>query len=524
MTNKKKIGLMAVALSFLFAGFVSGQQKDELQLTLEDSILRALKNNLNLAMSVYDPEIADATLTQAKEVFMPSFQLSYGNQKNENPPYWWLQGAGTIVDKYQDYNVAIAQQIPTGGNISVSLDSYRSRTNQSFQLINPRYGSTMRLDFSQPLLRNFGFKVSRRQILIAQNNIDISENQLRETVLDTIYIVQEAYWNYVYAIENYNVAQQSLKLGRDLLSKNQKEVEVGQLAPIEILNAQATVAAREADLIQAEGLMKRSEEVLKSIINLAAEPDALGKKLTPVDRPEFKPMDISREDALQQALARRPDLKITAKSLESNELNVSVAKNQMLPGLDLKFSYWSPGISGDRLLYLDNNPFLGVIIGTEKGSATDSLRDALKSVYKNWTVGLTLSLPLGNILTRSNYALARLQMRQTMARLKTQVQQAGLEVSDAITTIETNAKRVAATRVARELAQKRLEAEGKKMLVGLTTNYFVLQYQEALATAQSQEIKAVVDYNLALARLEKATGTALESRNIKLSQVFENKR
>ncbi len=505
-------------LSALFLGPVLGQEKQEISLTLEDAILKALKNNLDLAVSVYAPEIAGAGLSRAKEYFMPSLQLNYGNQKNESPPYWFIQGATTIVDRFQDYSVSLVEQIPTGGNVLLSLDTYRDNTNQAFQLINPRYGSTLRFDFSQPLLKNFGFKVSRQQILIAQNNLDISENQLKTSLLNTIYAVEDAYWNYVYAIESYQVAQQSLKLGQDLLRKNQKEVEVGQLAQIEILNAQATVAAREADLIQAEGVMRRTEEVLKSVINLAAEPDAQNKRLVPVEKPEFKPVEISREESLKEALAKRPELQITQKGIETNQLNVQVARNQTLPGLDLKLSYWSPGISGDRLLYLDNNPFLGIIVGKEPGSASKSLRDAFKFLYQNWTVGLTLTLPLSSFVSRANLAVNRLQLQQSLAQLKTQEQQVALEVSDAITTIETNAKRVTATRVARELAEKRLEAEEKKLQVGLTTNYFVLQYQDELATARSQEIKSVIDYNLALARLEKATGTALEQRNIKLSQ------
>jgi len=513
-----KAALVFLLLSVFLLGPALGQQKEELSLTLEDAILKALKNNLDLAVSVYSPEIAGASLSQAKEYFMPSLQLSYGNQKNESPPYWFIQGASTIVDRYRDYSASVVQQIPTGGNVSVSLDSYRSDTNQAFQLINPRFGTTLRFDFNQPLLRNFGSKVSWQQILIAKNNLDISESQLTSALLNTIYLVEEAYWNYVYAIESYNVAQQSLKLGQDLLRKNQKEVEVGQLAQIEVLNAQATVAAREADLIQAEGVMRRSEEVLKSIINLAAETDAQNKKLVPVDKPEFKAVTISREESLKEALAKRPDLQITEKGIETNQINMSVAKNQTLPGLDLKFSYWSPGISGDRLLYLNNDPFLGIVIGKEPGGASKSIRDALRFLYQNWTVGLTLTLPLSNFVSRAHYALSKLQVQQSLAQLKTQEQQAALEVSDAITTIETNAKRVSATRIARELAEKRLEAEEKKLQVGLTTNYFVLQYQDELATARSQEIKSVIDYNLALARLEKATGTALENRNIKLSQ------
>jgi outer membrane protein TolC len=514
---KKRISLVAIFAIALVMRPALGQNKDALNLSLEECIAKALKNNLNVAIEVYSPELASISLTKAKEFFMPRFEMSYASERQENPPYWWLQGAGTIWSRDNNYGLSLVQQIPTGGNISLSLQSYKSETNQAFQLINPRYGSTLRLNFSQPLLRNFGFKISRRQILQAENNLDISQSQLQSTMMDTVYLVEEAYWNLVYALENYSVKQQSLQLGRDTLAKNKKEVEFGQLAPIEILNAESVVAQREADMIQAEFLITRSQEVLKSILNLAAEGADSFKKIVPQDKPEFTETKIALEDALKQAMERRPDLKILKKTLEAKELNLSVAKNQTLPGLDLQFSYWSPGISGDRLIYPEGN-FFAPPIGTEKGDAGGSLRDAFKLLYKNWNIGLTLSIPLSSFLTRADYSYARTDLNQSQVKLKNLEQQAILEVGDAVRTIETNAKRVEAYRVARELAEKSLDAEEKKLKVGLSTNYFVLEFQEKLANARSIEIKAKIDYILSVARLERSMGTGLEKRNIKITE------
>ena len=512
--------LLALSLAAL-AGAGSGQRPEVVSLSLEDCVAKALKNNLSLAVEVYNPEIAQAALTQAKETFMPRFDLNYGTERQENPPYWFIQGAETLVTKYSDYGLTVVQQVPTGANVTVSLLSYRSDTNQAFQLINPRYGSTMRLDLRQPLLRNFGLTVNRRQIIVARNNLDVSFDQLESTIINTIYLVEEAYWNLVYAIENHKVKQQSLGLARDLLAKNRKEVEVGTLAPLEILNAEATVASREADILQAESLILRGEEVLKNIVNLAAEGQAGAARIEPSDKPVYRERPVSMETALSEAMMRRPDLQSLRKGLETRQLNVGVARNQMLPSIDLQFSLWSPGISGDRLLYAGDNPFSGVIVGKVKGSGSDSLRDVLKFRYQNWSVGLTFSLPLSNVLTKAEFVGARLALEQDLARLKTLEQQARLEVSDSVREIEANAKRVQAYGVARELAERRLDAEQKKLSVGLTTNYFVLQFQEELANARSMEIKSVVDFNLALARLERATGTSLETRNIRIGDFMK---
>lgn len=513
MKIKKSLILLLAVLTFFSGFFLLGEEK-VLTLSLEDCVVKALKNNLQIAVERYNPELADVSLTRAKELFMPRFDLNYGTQKTENPPYWWIQGANTLVTKYKDYGLSIVQQIPTGGNFSLSLTSYKSDTNQSFQLINPRFGSTLRFDFVQPLLRDFGFKVSRKEIIIAQNNIKISRRQLESTLLDTIYKVQEAYWNLVYSIENYKVKKQSLELAQDLLAKNKKEVEVGKLAPIEILNAEAVVASREADILQAEALIKKNEDVLKNVLNLPEEA-SLGQ-IVPSDQPTYVKKEISLEEALKKAYEKRPDLKMKKTDIKTKELNLAVAKNQTLPGLNLNLSYWSPGISGDRLLYLNDNPFLGIIVGKEKGSASNSLRDAFQLKYKNWSLSLSLSIPLSNFLTKADYVRARMELEKSQLELENIKKQVLMEVKDAVREIETSAKRVEAYRVARELAEKRLEAEEKKLRVGLTTNYFVLQYQEELGTARSQEIKALVDYNLAWAKLDKALGTSLDKRHIRI--------
>ena len=514
---KFKILGIPIIILFCFSIVSPCTGEEILSLSLEDCIVKAMENNLKVAVEVYNPEMADVSVTQAKGLFMPRFDIGYSNRQNENPSYWWIQGAGTVESKYSNYSIALLQQIPTGGNFSLSMNSYRSETNEGFQLINPRYGSTIQFDFTQPLLKNFGYKISRKEIIIAQNNLDISRNQFKLILQDTIYKVQEAYWNLVYTIEDYKVKQQSLQLAKDLLAKNKKEVEVGKLAPIEILNAESVVAQREANILAAEALIRHSEDILKNILNLPEEEVTI-KKIVLLDEPSFVKKKISLDSALKQAIINRPDLKVNQTNVESKNLDLSVAKNQMLPGLDLSFSYWSPGISGDRIIYEGDNPFYGTVIGKEQGSAGDSVRDAFKFLYKNWTVGVTLSVPLSNVLTRAEYVRARMGLEQSLLELKNNEKQILLEVRDAVRQIDTNIKRVEAYGLARELAEKRMIAEEKKLSVGLTTNYFVLEYQEKLANARSMEMKALVDYSLALAKLEQVIGTSLDTRNIKISQ------
>jgi outer membrane protein TolC len=517
MKTRSIISLVVVLISFTFVA--SSQEKDVLPMSLQDCIAKALEDNLNLAIQVYSPEMADLTITQAKEYFMPSFDFAFGRRRTEYPSYWFLQGEDAVVSKYGDYSFAFNQQIPTGGSFILSFNNYRSETNELFQLINPRYGATLQFDFVQPLLRNGGLKMGRKEIIIAKNNLEISQTQFESVVQDTIYTVVEAYWNLLHSIEDLKVKQQSLQLARDLLAKNKKEVEVGKLAPLEVLNAETVVAQREAEILAAEVLIKRREDLLKYHLNMSAVQEITRKSIVPMDRPDFVKKAITFGEAWQVAQVKRADLRAKRKNIANNEFLMSVAKNKMLPGLDLSFSYWSPGISGDRILYRDDNPFLGIEIGKEPGGVGNAIGDALKFKNNNWNVALTLTLPLSNLTTRAEYVKSRMELEKSQLEMEDNEKFAMLDVNDAVREVETQIKRVEAYRLARELAQKRLEAEQKKLDVGLTTNYFVLTYQDELASARSIEIKSLMDYILALARLDRAMGTSLESWNVRLPHI-----
>jgi len=304
------------------------------------------------------------------------------------------------------------------------------------------------------------------------------------------------------------------------LAKTKREVQVGTKAPIEVLNAEATVARREADILQAEALVKRSQDQLWTLLNLGVDPAALGQSLMPADKPAYEPFAITFEEAYAMAMARRPDLETAKSTIETKMVNIRFAKNQRLPQLDLQLVKASPGISGQKYTYDPQDPFGDPIPGAP-GGASEAFRDAFKFIYNNWTAGVTLTIPFGDVLGKANYAYAKLDLQQAQARLKTQEQQVYLEVSDAVRTLGTAAKGVNAYRIARELAEKQLEAEMKKLNVGMSTNYFVLTYQDALASARSLEMKALVDYNIALANIAKVTGSTLEKRNITLSDYIK---
>ncbi len=521
MKMVKRTKCINLLLVLIFATMMWGQQTEK-RLSLNDCIVGTLKNNLGLAVEVLNPQLADISVTQAKEIFFPSLIFGYNRQKTETPAFSWLDAADQVEERYNDYSAQLSQLIPTGGRFSVDLFSYRNNTNRKFQEINPLFWSRLRFSFTQPLLKNFGFKVTRREIIIAQNNTEISESLLKQTLLSTIYGVEEAYWNLVYSIENLKVIQSSLELAQDLLAKNKREVEVGMLAPIEVLSAQSEVASREADILQAEALIKSNEDRLKTILNLAVEADMDMMKIIPTDTPSYEEREISLEEALAIGLQKRPDLQALRIDMKNKDLDLSFAKNQLLPEVNLQAAYWSPGISGTQILYQDGNPLTEIIVGTVPGEASDALKDAFNFKYRNWGIGLTLSVPINSVFSRAQYAQAKVSREQAELNLKNQEQQAFLEIRDAVRNVQTNYKRIQAYQVARELAEEKLEAEEKKLKVGLTTNYLVLQHQRDLANARSAELRAIIDYNLSLAGLDRALGMTLDKRNIKMTQIWSS--
>jgi outer membrane protein TolC len=495
-----------------------GQQEGGvLSLSLEECILRAMKGNLSVAIQVLNPEIAGAAVTQAGEKFYPTLSLGFNKRNTDSASYSGLDAAGSVVTRVNDYTLDFNQTVPGGGTVGLALNSNKNDTNRSFQTINPRFGSTLTFDFTQPLLKDFGWNISRREILIARNNLSISESELETTLMSTIYQVEAAYWTLAYSIDNLEVRRQSLQLAKDLLEKNRRSVEVGQLAPIEILSAQAEVATREADILQAEAQVKNAEDQMKTLLNLSQDEDRATASIVPEDRPVLPERKIALDEALATALENRPDLRVTRIGLKNQELNVSYAKNQLLPGLNLTASYWSPGVSGTQIVYLNDNPLSGIVLRTIPGGSNASLKDAFNFKYNNWSVGLTLTVPFNNILSRASYTQARLDMQQALLDLKNKEQQVFLEIKTAVRAAETNSKRVQAYKVARELAEQKLAGEEEKLKVGLSTNYMVLQFQRDLSTARSTELKAVVDYNVSLADLNRALGTSLKNRNMSVT-------
>jgi outer membrane protein TolC len=444
--------------------------------------------------------------------------FGFSKRNSSNASYSWLESQGSTLSKTGNYSAQVREMIPLGGTLTLGLTSASTDTNQTGTTINPRYNNQLQLSFSQPLLRDFGIKMTQRDITVARNNFDVSEIQFAKTVQDTIYDVVQAYWNLVYTVQNLQVQQKSLQLAKDFLAKNKRSVEIGTLAPMDVLAAESEVASREASILSSEAAVKAAEDQIKNILNFSPEEEAGLREIIALDSPRFDERKIEVDQALTIAMDKRPDLRMSRINLKTEDLNLGYAKNQLLPNLSLSASYTSPGISGTRLIY--DSQYFGNVIGTIPGYRSDAWTDVFGFKYQNWNISLNLDIPLSNILSRASYAQAQISMQQALLEMKSTEQATVLEIRNAVRNLQTSFKQVQAYKVARELAEKKLAAEEEKLRVGLSTNYTVLQYQRDVTTARVQELKSIIDYNVSQSGLERSMGTLLEAKNIRIADLL----
>ena len=477
---------------------------DPLSLTLKETIKRVLKNNINISVQSYNSKINEQFIFEKEADFDPTldFEFKFGEETRQSSSASSLSDAKNRNQDY-DWDFSVSQKFVTGGDYELSMDNNRNQTSSSLTSLNPTYSSDLALTVTQPLLKDFGIDLNKRKIYIAKNDQKISDHQFTEKVIDTLTEAENIYWDLVFSIEDLKVKETSLQRARDLEKQVKAQVDVGTLAELEILQAQSDVASRDEQLLNAQNLIEDNEDNLKNILNSSFDSENGLNKIIPADSPVFEPgSENSLEEALKTALTLRPDLLAKKKELDNRNIEAKYNENQMLPTLDLIGSLGLNGLSGDST--------------TTNGAYDTALSEAFSTNYGLWQFGINLSYPLGNRAAKSKLAAKRLEVAQLLLDIKDLEKNIVVEVREAYRQIKTVIKRVQATRVARKLAEEKLNAEEKKFKVGLSTSFNVLAFQEDLAEEQSNEIKAVIDYNKSLTRLNQVMARTLEAHDIKL--------
>ncbi|MBZ0168199.1 Outer membrane efflux protein [Candidatus Methylomirabilis lanthanidiphila] len=482
----------------------------ELRLGLREAVVLALKNNLDIAIADYDPKIKSEDISIAKAVFDPTFSLTLDANRTISPVSNTLQsgssGTGGRVDKNdnenRDVNASIAQKLPFGGSYTLGMTNNRLNTNLPFAQpgspnfgINPAYKTFLTLSITQDLLKNFGMDVNTAPIRIARNNQAISVTQFRQQANQVVTNVHNAYWNLVFAIENLEVQRRSLRLARELEDLNKARVRAGVAAPVEVTQAEAQAAAQVQNVILAEKAIKDAEDQLTLIINFPDGEKVWARTILPTDAPPFDVVQVNMDASIQEALEKRPEYAAQKLTLQNTDLNFRVARNQLLPSLQLQGNVGLNGLNG---------------------SAGGDLDRMMSGDFTQWSAALVLTYPLGNRAARSAFIQSKLSRDQAGTSLLNLKRQIISQVREAVRRIETDVRSVEATRAARVLAEEQLRVEQKRLEAGVTTTFNVLSFQRDLAEAQANEIKAITTFNQDLANLELQKGTVLEKNRFEL--------
>src|SRR5687767_10568890 len=473
------------------------------ELGLDDAVARALDRNLDIAVERLNPQTFDFSIAALEANYRPNFTSNFGLRSQSQFPRSQTAGADMLVTETMTGNTGLTQNVKWGGgSFAIGFNNNRQAQSDAFATRNPALNSNFTAAYVQPLLRNFRIDGTRASLRITQLNQEMSETALRATITRTLANVRNAYWDLVYAIQAAEVAERSMALASKLVEDNKARVEVGVLAPLDVVQAEAEQANRRQAVATTSAARRTAELALKRLIVNGTDDDLWNATIEPVDRPTYSSSAIDVGAAVRRALTTRTDLETSRRQMQSNEISLRNLVDQQMPALDLTASYGMAGVGGPTFIRAPGS-LGGAIIDTVPGGFTDALRILANRDAPTWNLALSFSYPIGTSPAEANTARARLQQRQTIAQARALELQVATEVTNAALQVEANRERLQAASAALVLQERRLDAEQSRFDVGLSTNFFVVQAQRDLRDAQNAELRALLDYRRAQVEFER---------------------
>jgi outer membrane protein len=436
-------------------------------------------------------------------------------------------GLTANINDVRTLNFGIQQGFVTGATAALALNNNQTTTNNPNNNYNPSTNSNLGLQISQPLLQGFGIALNNRNIRIAKNNVRASDYTFEQQVITTVNSVSQTYWNLVSATLDVEAKKQTLAQAQKLYEDNQKQVEIGTLAPISIVQAEAQVASSEADLLTSQGNVLIQEANLKNIIsrNGLFSPAFADASIIPTDRVQLPPVEPVEpvQDLVQRAVDKRPDLAQTRMQIENNKITMTGTRNSMLPQLNVVSTLQNNALSGEINTEPNINPITGVLVPRQTnpyfvGGYGNILSQIFRRNFPNYSIGFQLNIPLRNRAAQADYTTAQLQLRQSELNLQKSINQVRVDIQNALNNVQQTRARYQAATKARVLQEQTLDAEEKKNALGASTVYNVILVQRDLANARQAEVAALTAYAQAKVQLDVATGTLLEHNNIILDE------
>jgi outer membrane protein len=490
----------------------------KLELSLRGYLELVMANNTDIAIQRLTVDVAQNAITRAFAVFDPLATASFSSTEQRTPTGDQLTagaGSSALVQLSQPANFNYAQTLPTGLQYNVDYSAAKLSTNSGYYYFNPTLTSSLSLSISQPLIKNRGEYINRVPIMVASSTLRKTEYDLKTSLLQLVSNAENAYWDAVLARENLRVAENARDLADQALKRAQRELELGALSPLDIYNPQQQYATSQIGVSQAQYALRQTEDALRRQIGADLDPQirTLPIVLTETVTPQVDAPPIDAEKEVRKALAARPDLKSAVQSLDIDDLGIKLAKNELLPDLELTGSYSTQGLGGN---FYPASTSLGIVAPSAPipGGFGDALTQMFGFGYPMYSFGLTLRLPIKNHQASADMADALVAKKRDALNVRTVRQQVRLDVLTAVSQVESSKDAMKLSVVAQDFSRKYMEAEQKKLELGNSTFFFVLQAQGALETAESSVVQNAVGYRRNLMNLLLRTGELLEARGI----------
>jgi len=549
----------------------------KLYLSLQDTISLALENNLDIELQRYGPRISEAeflkasaggaarvgsasTVSSATTSGVQSAQLGGGAAQagqslvgqNLDPVLtgtmsWahqtlpqtspFVTGTSSLINTRTLANYGIQKSFLTGTTTTFGFNNNFLEQNSGRNDFNPSKNVSASINVTQRLLQGFGMAVNNRNIRISKNNIKVSELVFQQQVITTVASVIALYWDLVSANEDVRVKQQALALNQKLYDDNKKQVEIGTLAPIEIIRAEAEVARSQQDLTVSETNLLQQETVLKNALSRTgvSSPGLSDARIIPTDKIRMPDTEAVEpiQDLVGKAVAGRPELEQARINIESSKVGLLGSKNALRPSIDAFVDLRNNGLAG-----LLNEQLIPPVPGAPAGSGFtvrnpanvdayflggygNAFSQILRRNFPDYSVGVSLNIPLRNRSAQADMVRDQLTVRQSEIRLQQSLNQVRVEVQNALISLQQARARYQTSVKNRVLQEQTLDAEQKKYALGASTIFFVIQAQRDLTAAQANEVAALSTYARARNELERSTGQTLSANSIQIDEAMK---
>ena len=526
-----------------------------LTLSLNDAIRKALLNNNDIEVARDDVRFAEQQLRSLQGVYEPIFSVTPQIIQNITPQQSSLGGSGSsgkTKTTILNLSPSITKSFEKGGGTyTLAFANSHTNTSNSFSLINPYYSSNLSLTINQPLMRNRSIDSNRHLIRIQKKHLEQTDSDFRQRTIQIISQVQAAYWNLVFALRNQQNQLDSLNLARQNMRNIEAQIAAGAKAPLDRAQVQTDIATRETNLFVATQNVSVAENSLKQLMLRDPNMPEWTAQITPTDEPAFDLSPVDLKSSLDEAHKNRPELRRLNLQKDINGIDLQYYKNQTLPQMDIQSALATTGLAGTSL-GLPAGTQVPLISGSSSASSSafllaqiqdiqrrsgfpvaavpnvaasgaptyliggygQDLRNLFSFGTRNITVGVAISFPIHNKTAEANLAGARIQKEQLEASYRSEDQAVEMDVRNAAQAVDTAQKRVIASRLARESAEQQLTGEQKLYEVGRSTTFLLLQRQNELTAARTNELQSQTDYNKALADLQRATAATLRINNV----------